>query len=1451
MKIFKNYKKAWKIVGIVLLMLALVVFYRLWLSRTKIAFVNFQPVVLQEFAQANDNPMISLYDLRIDDLEDIDEYDVVMVTGMDLRINAAQRAIIQDAANKGLPVFTLMATNPDNNITNFSIEEMTLMAQWMMSGSRKNYRSLLNFLRSNVDGKILFPGQVDLPEKKPSDYLFFPADSEEAEDKEFLSVKDYEQFLRDNGLWHEGGKKLIVTGLIIDPTDLVRALLKENYNVYPVYSMLHLIDFLEEIHPDALINMAHGRLGDNVVEYLKQNNTLFFDPLYVNMETEKWEEDAMGMFGGFMSQSVVMPELDGAIRTSALFALTRGKGGLLKTYAVPERLETFMQTLNNYLALHDKANQDKRVAIVYYKGPGQGNLIATGMDVAASLYNLLKRMKQEGYNLDGLPATLNDFKMHLKREGSLFNNFAQGDVNQYMKTAHPQLVDKEEYDEWCAKTLRPDKAQAVDEQFGAFPGDHNLMETADGRLAFARIQYGNVVLVPQPLAGEGKDVFKITHGTGIVPPHSYIAPYLWMQHAFKADALIHFGAHGSLEYTPQKQVALSNADWSDRLVGAMPHYYIYTVDNVGEAMIARRRSYAGLQSYLTPPFHDSDLRKVYRQLDELLTQYFEQEGGNKKALSLEIKKTTTQLGLHTDLGLDAELSKPYAEKELERIANYQEELAAEKICDIPYIMGVPYVSDDIRSSVYAMTVDPLAYSLFSLDRYLKKAPADLHQHKAQFDRRYLQRAQQLVTRFYSNTDTLTTAELSSITGLSAADIERAHRITAEKNAPKGMIAMMMNSARKDSKTGSADKSSMGHGGMMGNMKSDSIPEPKVGPMAKFMQHQMRKMMAKKDPSKMLEMAKKMGAPEAALKKMEETLKKQMGASDKKKGGDEKDTFSAEDLQLAASLADVEQALGNIGRYRQYLEQSPSMEMSSMMNALNGGYTAPSPGGDPIANPNVLPTGRNMFAINAEETPTEEAWNKGKEMADATIQEYQKRHSGEYPRKVSYTLWSGEFISTGGATIAQALYMLGIEPVRDRYGRVNDIQLIPSEQLGRPRIDVVVQTSGQLRDLAASRLFLINRAVMMAAAADDDTYENHVKAGVEKSEQYLVDRGISPKKAREMSAYRVFGGAGGGYGTGIQSMVEQGNAWEDDKEIAEIYMNNMGAFYGDEENWMNDVHDAFSAALTRTDIVIQPRQSNTWGALSLDHVYEFMGGMNLAVRQVTGEDPDAYFSDYRNRNNYRIQDSKEAIGVEARSKLLNENYIRRAVAGGVTPTDEIAEMVRNAYGWNVMKPKNVDKTIWDEIYNVYVEDKFDMNLSGSFAEVNPSAMQELTATMMETARKGYWKASPEQLAKVAQLHTDFVNKFGPDGSSFEGNNAKLQDFIAQHASGTSAQQYQQLMRQQSANAVSNADNAQVLEKQTTATGEQSEGNTLNGILIVCIVLILFGAMVVMMRRKRNK
>lgn len=1335
-----------------------------WFSPTKIAFINFQTIQQGSISKANDNSSIKLSEVSINNLDRLTGYDMVFINGMGLRIVEEQRRRIQQAADKGIPIYTSMATNPANNICNLDSVQQNLIRGYLTNGGKANYRNMLNYIRKAIDGKISSIPEVEDPAERPGDILYHAGLTNPDDELEFLTVTDYEKFMKDNLLYKEGARKIMITGQMADATGLIEALEKEGYNVYPVQSMTKFMSFIDEVQPDAIINMAHGRMGDKMVDYLKAKNILLFAPLTLNSLVDEWEKDPMGMAGGFMSQSIVTPEIDGAIRPFALFAQYEDEEGLRHSYAVPERLKTFTSTINNYLNLNTKPNSEKKVAIYYYKGPGQNALTAAGMEVVPSLYNLLVRMKQEGYNISGLPANAEELGKMIQAQGAVFNSYAEGAFNDFMQKGHPELITKDQYESWVKESLRPEKYQEVVDAFGEFPG--NYMATNDGKLGIARLQFGNVVLMPQNAAGSGDNSFQVIHGTHMAPPHAYIASYLWMQHGFKADALIHFGTHGSLEFTPKKQVALCSNDWPDRLVGTVPHFYIYSIGNVGEGMMAKRRSYATIQSYLTPPFLESSVRGIYRELMEKIKIYNNSHKENKDQESLAVKTLTVKMGIHRDLGLDSIANKPYTEDEIARVENFSEELATEKITGQLYTMGVPYEPERITSSVYAMATEPIAYSLLALDKQRDKATDAVSKHRSLFTQQYLTPARQLVEKLIANSSLATDELICRTAGITPQELAQARQIEAERNAPKGMMAMMMAAMGKATKE-----------------------------------------------------------------------------------------YSKEEIELALAVAEVERTIKNVGNYKNALLTSPEEELNSLMNALKGGYTAPTPGGDPIANPNALPTGRNMYAINAEATPTESAWEKGIALAKQTIDTYKQRHNDSIPRKVSYTLWSSEFIETGGATIAQVLYMLGVEPVRDAFGRVSDLKLIPSAELGRPRIDVVVQTSGQLRDIAASRLFLINRAVGMAAAAKDDKFENQVAASVVEAERVLTEKGVSPKDAREMASFRVFGGANGMYGTGIQGMVESGDRWESESEIADTYLNNMGAFYGDEKHWEVFQKFAFEAALNSTDVVVQPRQSNTWGALSLDHVYEFMGGMNLAVRNVTGKDPDAYLSDYRNRNNMKMQELKEAVGVESRTTILNPTYIKEKMKGGASAASEVAQTVTNTYGWNVMKPAAIDKELWDNIYDVYVKDEYKLNVKDFFEKQNPAALQEVTAVMMETARKGYWKASPEQLSNIAKLHTDLVRQFGPSGSGFTGDNAQLQQFIASQVDARTAANYNKELKQMKQATLDGeaTQGGMVLKKQSSdaVQGAQEEQNSLNGGPIAGIVLVAFVVMLLILKKKRKK
>lgn len=1368
--------------------------WNLWFSSTQVGFVNYQVINLGQISKANHNSFIKISEISTDELDDLDTYDMVFINAMGLRITEEQRNMIQHAAQNGLPVLTTAATNPLNNIVSVDEAVADTLKAYLGNGGRKNYASMLDYVRKYVDKKWMWTDEP-LPVARRVVHQFYHADPENPDSEEvgFTHVSQYRNFLKTHGLFKEKAPAVVITGQMGQPAELVSALEKSGNVVYPVNDFKGLIasHAIDSINPSLVIYMAHGRMGDYAVDYLKQQNIPLFTPLNVNRLIDAWEKDKMGMNGGFMAQSIVTPEIDGAIRPYALFGHYMDEEGLQHAFAIPERLDVFVETVNNYIELQQKPNSEKKVAIYYYKGAGQNALTAGGMEVIPSLYNLLTRLKAEGYTVKNLPASAQELGVMIQRQGAVFGTYAEGAMAEFMKHAQPAIVTKDAYEGWVKKALRPDKYNEILASDGEFPGSY--LTTDNGALAVPRIDLGNIVLLPQNAAGKGDNSFKILHGTEVAPPHAYVASYLWSQYGFGADALIHFGTHGSLEFTPGKQVALCHDDWPDRLIGALPHFYIYSIANVGEGVIAKRRAYAGLQSYLTPPFMESSLRGTYRKLSEAIKVYNQtdpQQVDSRQQASFAVKRLAVAMGIHRDLGLDSVLTVPYTEDDIVRIDNFAEELATEKITGQLYTMGVPYEADRITSSVYAMTVDPVAYSLLALDKIRGKAVTDAERKKSLFTARYLSPARSLVARILAGQVVADDALVCQVTGITSEQLEKARLIDCSLQVPQGMMAMMVGGG----KPATRPKAENGRG----------------------------------------DEAKHLGKPSTAM------MKAAM------KG---KPTYTKAEINLAQAVLEVERTILNVHRYKAALLQSPEQEIRSLLNALDGGYTAPSPGGDPIANPNTLPTGRNLFAINAEATPSESAWEKGKKLAENTIEMYRKRHNDSIPRKVSYTLWSGEFIETEGATVAQVLYMLGVEPIRDAFGRVTDLRLIPSEELGRPRIDVVVQTSGQLRDIAASRLFLINRAVEMAAAAKDQ-FENHVAEGVIAAERALTEKGISPKEARELSAYRVFGGVNGSYGTGIQGMVQKGDRWENESEIADVYLNNMGAFYGSEKDWETVKQFAFEAALVNTDAVVQPRQSNTWGALSLDHVYEFMGGMNLAVRHVTGKDPDAYLSDYRNRNNVRMQEVKEAIGVESRTTIFNPAYIREKMKGEAGAAATFAEIVQNTYGWNVMKPKAVDKELWDEIYNIYVKDKFGLGLQAYFEKQNPAALEEITAVMMETARKGMWKASEQQLADIAQLHTQLIAKYKPSCSGFVCDNAKLRDFIASKTDAASAVSYRKDITAIREQMVEGTDKGMVMKKEQVNTQTDETTNVLSNTVVVCVVLVLVVALILLVRRRHK-
>lgn len=291
-----------------------------WASTTRIGLVNFQNYQTASLVKSNEDNFIEYEEIPLDRLDRLGRYDLVLGFGMGLKITEEQRAQILAAADEGTPIYIYAATNPENDICSLDSLTKAGISAYIGNGNKRNYRNMARYVRQHIDAKRLFVTPAEEAVESASDVLYHLD-----EDLSFKTVADYEKYLREQGIYREKAPKIAIVGGLNDPfsgnraniDSLIVSLQNAGMNVYPVSSYRQRLTFLREIGPDAVIHFAHGRMvmgqADAAVEWLKERNIPIFSPLSMLETQEEWESDPMGMFGGFMSQSIVVPELDGAI----------------------------------------------------------------------------------------------------------------------------------------------------------------------------------------------------------------------------------------------------------------------------------------------------------------------------------------------------------------------------------------------------------------------------------------------------------------------------------------------------------------------------------------------------------------------------------------------------------------------------------------------------------------------------------------------------------------------------------------------------------------------------------------------------------------------------------------------------------------------------------------------------------------------------------------------------------------------------------------------------------------------------------------------------------------------------------------------------------------------------------------------------------------------------------
>lgn len=477
--------------------------------------------------------------------------------------------------------------------------------------------------------------------------------------------------------------------------------------------------------------------------------------------------------------------------------------------------------------------------------------------------------------------------------------------------------------------------------------------------------------------------------------------------------------------------------------------------------------------------------------------------------------------------------------------------------------------------------------------------------------------------------------------------------------------------------------------------------------------------------------------------------------------------AADDAGLPEKLRPM--AVKARGWYRDLDAQS---EIAAFLNALEGRHIPTSYGGDPIKNPDALPTGRNLYAFDPSRVPTKAAWEAGKEALENLLAAH-RQQAGSPPKKLTFSLWSVETMRHFGLLEAQAFWAMGVEPVWDEGGRVTDVRRVPREKLGRPRVDVVLSATGLYRDHFPNVMKQLAKAARLAAEADEA--DNPVAENTRRITARLQQRGMDPVAALRAGQTRIFSSESGRYGTGLDDAALATDTWkgkaEGDSKLAQLYLSRMQFAYGpDEAEWgrAGNGVNLYAEHLKGTEGAVLARTSNLYGMLTTDDPFQYLGGIGLAVRHLDGKAPELYISNLRGAGAGKVEGAAQFLAKELATRNFHPGYIEGLKREGYAGTLQVLDGINNFWGWQATAREIVRDDQWQEFVDVYVRDKHKLGLKQWFESKNPHALAQSIERMLEASRQGYWKADPATVKELKERYRDLANKYNvhTDNAAFE-------------------------------------------------------------------------------------
>ncbi len=468
------------------------------------------------------------------------------------------------------------------------------------------------------------------------------------------------------------------------------------------------------------------------------------------------------------------------------------------------------------------------------------------------------------------------------------------------------------------------------------------------------------------------------------------------------------------------------------------------------------------------------------------------------------------------------------------------------------------------------------------------------------------------------------------------------------------------------------------------------------------------------------------------------------------------------IENEAAVKDLEEYGERVRELNSRVEESTEIE--NLLDAGSGGFVRPGPGGAVTrGRDDVIPTGSNMYTLDPSTVPTKAAWVVGQRLADAVIDKFMKEEK-RYPETFGIYWMSNDILWSGGEGMAQLFWFIGVKPHWQSNGKVKDFEIIPLEELKRPRIDISVKMSGILRDNFSDRMEILDKAVRAVAQLDESPDENYVR-------KHMLEN-IRDGMDEESAMSRIFGAKPGTYLNGISLQV-YASAWKDRSEMVDVFTFFNGYSYGS-NGFGKEAYKELQRSLKGVDITYNKVMSDEHDLLGCCCYFGSQGGMTAAAKELSGKDVKAYYGDSRESGNIQVRTLAEEINRVVQSKIFNPKWIEGMKKHGYKGAGDISKNIGRIYGWEATTDA-VGDWVFDEITRTYIENRENYEF---LKENNPWALEEIERRLIEANKRGLWQPDDglEEVLEDSYLEIEGIleDSSGTDGESFQGGSIDVKD-----------------------------------------------------------------------------